>query len=629
MPGYDAAREALVEREILGYAPDAVVFLSGQNEFFINRAPPIPLWRLKLQDFLEGFAWYRKLARGAGFNAPSLGDTGASGHAARQRDFERVYRENLARAREAGARVVACAPPLNYADDPPASPPPWNNRAFAKGWAARLKGDPRAALAAWRAAPADAAAAPFLHYLSGKALERLGRAAQARESLTKALDSEEGYKVCGPSCLSAIARVAREEEALPADADAAFRAFAAPGLPGLGMFGDEIHWAPRFHGLVTLAVVEAMRKDPKLGPWDERAWAELAKRWPAQMRRPTPEEARLEPRHILYSAVSAFATRGEFVWSSADWLAWLCGKDEPLCRNAEALELAFAEAQAQARGGVWAPEPLSPPSALLRWHLGAARLRLGKSAAAVPELAAAAETFPSALLDLAFAHALSGRPKEARQDLRQAALAGLAGPAASIADALGVPPPPADTAPLQDAAVTNDALRRRLEALGPDGAARWLSSELPKNAEHPGFLLGAAEAAAAQGLRPEAKRALSLAARLPLDEQQNDELARLWTLAGEPAEAVRVFERNSAGAPAPARQAAYAGALAAAGRREDALTALAKARASNPDSGAERAIARVYAELGDAASARSLYDQLIARDPADAGLKDERARLKR
>jgi hypothetical protein len=274
MSGYDSDRERLVLKEILAYEPDAVVFLSGHNDFGVNASAPRPVWLLRAGSLLARFGWFRRLRdRPRPSMAPPDPVRLVEQRRAKLAHLVRNVRAHVRDCRSAGARPVVCLPPVDYEQAAPAGARfPWQDAAFMSAWALFLRGEPGRAAAAWSAQAArlpsdqDELAGALWSY-SGRAYGRAGKPDLAREAFQRALEAPARQDLCARSCLDALALAAKEEGAAVADVDGEFRRQAWPRMPGAALFGDSIHWGQERHWLVTNAVVSALRHDPSLRAW--------------------------------------------------------------------------------------------------------------------------------------------------------------------------------------------------------------------------------------------------------------------------------------------------------------------------------------------------------------------------
>ena len=377
MSGYDSDRERLVLEQAARYQPDAVVTISGHNDFGIHR-PPLPAW----QRFLARSPVFERLRALLGVEAPQ-GEQMTP--ALRVQNLERLLRNldaHVDTIERAGARAVVCAPPVDYEElAPQDGVPPWGDAAFSEGWAAFAKGQNARAEAAWlgrlRASPEpDDELAGALWHAIGRARERLGRRGEALDAYRRALDSTAGMDVCGPACLDAERALARRRGAVLADADAEFIEASRPRLPGAELFVDEIHWNPARHALVTRAIVDALRADPALS---KLGWSRSA-----LDAAPTPEDERAHRRGLLFYAVQRIDFHRNFSQRALEWLEAVDRLEPSWTKSPEALmaraRAVYDEYDNRRPGGLYRSplERRELPRARLLGYWGAMRLEQGR-----------------------------------------------------------------------------------------------------------------------------------------------------------------------------------------------------------------------------------------------------------
>lgn len=448
MSGYDSFRELLVEKQTLAFKPDALVFLTGHNDFAIRKSRPPAYWALRVDDLMSRFGWWVALHRR--FDAamkPRREPTREESLA----ELVANARDHVRLAKEGGAVPIFVAPPLNYRDNAPEAPLPFGSAAFMKGWISFLKRDWAGAREAWLAgleAPTrgdeDLEARSFMLFGLARCEERLGLLSESRERYQAAVDSGRGYNWCARTCVEALKGVAREEGALWADAEGAFRRAAAPFMPGLDMLNDKIHWRLPNHRLVTLEVIAAMRADPKLGklPWNmanlEKAWAGAAKE---HDRRESALHLEQLLRHGTVDAINEvnLSLQSVVYLQSAEALEpGLTREPQALYRRARA-----ANDEHLAHPQLWEDRPmLDVAPAAFMWNFGELELERGRYAQArecFKKTLALAPDARLAILSLALAQALDGDKRGAERSLAKASDEGLRHYSETVSAALGIP----------------------------------------------------------------------------------------------------------------------------------------------------------------------------------------------
>lgn len=457
MSSYDTSRETLVEKEVLRYAPDLLVFISGHNDFFQPHPKPVARWILRAQNVLGRFAWYRA------FHARVTKTRLIQEDMARQEPFERLLadfhdnvRKHVALAAARGVKVVNAKPPINYRVGP-RGPLPLASPAFLKGWLESLRGDDAAALAVWGKpdvveSPETRAARLYYMARSARRLRRLDDYRRLRDESFAADVDGKAYNLCAVRCGEAGRAVAEETRTPWADLDAAFREAAWPDLPGPAMFLDSFHWSRRCHSPLTFALIGAMRRDPDLArlPWDDAALSLLRARWAREMKDdkhwPDDLSPRLQALSNLHAAVQGFATIAALDERALASMEALAEKYPDWFKSDAALRVRLDEAESIARehlmkGLLYRTPPLQTSPDLFYWHLGELRLRAGKPREALEAFARVGPDeagFNRIWLSRALAQGLSGDKAGARRSLERARVRGLGGEADAIASAMSL-----------------------------------------------------------------------------------------------------------------------------------------------------------------------------------------------
>ncbi|MFI5349977.1 MAG: tetratricopeptide repeat protein [Elusimicrobiota bacterium] len=283
MGGYDSFRDALVQREVLDHRPDAIVLLSGNNEYYTPETTNAGLYRLKNRlRRLWLFRWpLDRLSPPRPALAPTLSERLAS--------FEKNLTLMARRARERKVPMIFCTLPANIRDMPPLrSRPRWNSSGYLDAWNAFDAGDDRLASVEFEryvsAHPDD----PSGHYWLAKLLDRRGLYSRAREHYSRAVDLDDPGERCSPARNDVIRRVARKNGMIVADLAKEFESVAEEGIPGGRIFADQVHWRQEYYPFVSSVILrsidEAVRSgNPYLPPpvaWDWRWLDSLGPRLP-------------------------------------------------------------------------------------------------------------------------------------------------------------------------------------------------------------------------------------------------------------------------------------------------------------------------------------------------------------
>lgn len=254
MGGYDSYRESLIEKEILGYNPDLIILMSGNNEYFVPVR--LNLWFYRLNRLFRRAWFYRNLQREIAVLRRKPQISGVS----RLTDFENNIRIMARRAKKSGIPIALCTLPVNFRDCPPQGVPPWQDKQFFLGWAA-LKEDRHLEAAKnflnkfLMIRPGD----KFGHYFLAQCYEGLGNYPKAKMHYLKSLDldTDPGDR-CTPQRNEIIRRICIQEGAILVDLDRAFTEISTNGLVGDNLFVDHCHWWGRYHPLIYRKIIKAM-----------------------------------------------------------------------------------------------------------------------------------------------------------------------------------------------------------------------------------------------------------------------------------------------------------------------------------------------------------------------------------
>lgn len=247
MGAYESRRIQGVVEEILAYGPDLVIVLSGNNENGKEFCPDFASELVRRSRNLRS-----KLAALSLPEDESVIRAGLAIHEERLRAMARL-------AAGKGVPVVFCTLPANQRGYAPDGDLPLELPGFVLGAAALEKRDYAGALEHLRAALAAAPREPFSLFYAGRALEGLGRQAEAAAYYGQAVTYDKAGDRCSPGRNEMIRRVAREEGAGLADLERAFSGIAGGGVPGGREIADGVHWFSRYNGFVAGVIAEAAR----------------------------------------------------------------------------------------------------------------------------------------------------------------------------------------------------------------------------------------------------------------------------------------------------------------------------------------------------------------------------------
>ncbi|MBI3552094.1 MAG: hypothetical protein HY077_06215 [Elusimicrobia bacterium] len=420
MMGYDTFREALLEAEVLEYAPDLLVFLTGHYEGI--DAVPVPIWVDDARARRKAIAAYRARLKTLGAAPGTRGGDSDAIADARDAAFARNLAENVRRARARGVEAAVVVPPRNYRE-PAEVGRTLHDARFLPGWLRFLRGDHRGARRLWRESLAGARGGDEKAFTWGfiaRCEERLGLWAQARKSFERTARFDR-TAMCGAAGQEAIRSVVKREGGIVVEADRMFRALAHPRMPGLETFNERKNWKPRLNRLVNLEIVSALRQSPRLRslPWDRARIRKLKACAPKPGGPGTAEDGFLIMSYALVELSKPDFSRLSTL--SVFYLDALLSERPGWFRDLPALVEQTRARRRQTHG-----DPLAPDAVLLarlHWHLGEVRLLRKERARAIKDFSRSLELDPKqpwALWSLALAQFLSGRRTLGERRLREA-----------------------------------------------------------------------------------------------------------------------------------------------------------------------------------------------------------------
>ncbi|MFA5139916.1 MAG: tetratricopeptide repeat protein [Elusimicrobiota bacterium] len=270
---HDSSRDLLLVREVLEYAPDLLILMSGSDEGMpAAAAGPIggaralaSLLRAALK--LRAPAAARLLLRESRAAEPSRVEHW----------FEGEMRAMVRAAKLRGVPVLLCTLPWDFKDTPPAGALPLGKRAFFEAWFQFERGDTAASARLFGAhlkalAGRRTRERAFTEYYLGRSLEEEGDLPAAREHYLRVSELE----IPPMAALNAVVRRLGREEGIPfADLEKHFLEVRPDGIPGSDSFDDEFRWTRDWDagvaGVLARAMAAASRERTFLAPgkdWD-------------------------------------------------------------------------------------------------------------------------------------------------------------------------------------------------------------------------------------------------------------------------------------------------------------------------------------------------------------------------
>jgi tetratricopeptide (TPR) repeat protein len=274
MGGYESSRILLVEAEVLGYDPDMIVVMNGNNESALLREI-CPSILQRIQQRFSRIAAYRdfqdKVQRLIAWS---------SGPQPRTLEFfETNLRQMVRLAKERRTPIVLCKLPANLNSYAPWGAAPIADPDFARAWARMEAKDDQGAAELLDRYLRRRSEDSFAHYFLARILERQKRFDEARRHYEQAMEQDIRNDRCSPSKNAVIEKVANEEGAYLADLDAAFERAAPNGIAGDELISDGVHWYQRYTPLTAFEILRAVLsplRSAQTVPFDAQSWKAAA-----------------------------------------------------------------------------------------------------------------------------------------------------------------------------------------------------------------------------------------------------------------------------------------------------------------------------------------------------------------
>ena len=259
MGGYDSYRDSMVQKEILDYHPDAVVLMSGNNEYYEPETANPTLYHLtsRLRKL-----WVFRLALDLQEQRHPYPTT--------LRDRLAIFEANLRlmaeRAKQKNVPMIFCTLPANIRDTPPLrSLPPLGDTDYLAARAALDAGDDLAASQKFERYVHTHPDEPFGHYWLAKTLDRRKLYSEARKHYLLALDLDDPGARCSTARNEIIRRVAKETGMILADLDTAFNGIAEQRIPDGRIFVDGCHWRGEYYPLASWVILRSIYDSSRSG----------------------------------------------------------------------------------------------------------------------------------------------------------------------------------------------------------------------------------------------------------------------------------------------------------------------------------------------------------------------------
>lgn len=241
MGAYDSRRILPVLEEVLEYAPDLVIILSGNNETGRDFCPDLTTeYERRVRKIKTRLA------------SLSLGREEAERTVSLAIHEERL-RDMAALARKKGIPVLFVTLPANLRDFAPGGSPP---EGLEEGIRLAAGKDPALALEFFRRG-GEKPFEPFSLFYSGRALEASGKTGEALKSYAAAVKYDSSSDRCSGERNAMIRNVAAEKGACLADLEKSFSSIARGGITGGDELADGVHWFARYNAFVGSVIAGA------------------------------------------------------------------------------------------------------------------------------------------------------------------------------------------------------------------------------------------------------------------------------------------------------------------------------------------------------------------------------------
>ncbi|MFC1667013.1 tetratricopeptide repeat protein [Candidatus Omnitrophota bacterium] len=265
IPSYDSYRTLIIHKEILGYNPDLIILLSGNNEY--HTPVRVNLWAYRTNRLLRRL-WVYRIPQDRIFRDNRM--FSIRNRISKESRFAN-YKNNLKvmthRAKKRKIPMVVCTLPANFRDCPPTGTPLWHEREYFFAWHAFENEEFEEAIKRFRQFLITHPEDPFGYYYLAQCYDALQDYSQAQQYYIKAmaLDANPGDR-CPPQRNEAIRQVSLQEGIILTDLEKAFIEISPYGLVGKELFLDNCHWWKEYNHLICNKIIGSLIKYNKAHP---------------------------------------------------------------------------------------------------------------------------------------------------------------------------------------------------------------------------------------------------------------------------------------------------------------------------------------------------------------------------
>lgn len=258
---YDSYRVYLVAKEIVSYAPDLVIVISGNNENFERYK--INLTSYYINKFFRKFWIYRKLQE---YVADWIKNQESDSSIVREKHL-RIYEKNIRAIvrllHSKNIPLILCTLPGNFKDCPPGGTLSLDKQFFLAYFLLETK-DYYGAIRGFQKFLAENPDNRFGLYFLGRAYEGIKDYSKAKEYYLKARDLGFFEDGAGTTSNEIIRQSCRKEKVILADFEKLFMQVSPFGLCGRNLFYDYCHLHPGSYSLFAECIIQAIFETKEL-----------------------------------------------------------------------------------------------------------------------------------------------------------------------------------------------------------------------------------------------------------------------------------------------------------------------------------------------------------------------------